>query len=274
MARNYSCGQFLVLCGACVSPGTLIWEPGLSDFFASIDGETCWAWSPTDCSGQQNGCGGGSSFSWSSSKTSVASVYGSSTSSSVNMMGNSPGTFNGNGTVCSAQCCSGGGEPGTVITLSQSPATLSMSSGDTNQSISVTIQPSTAVLNVAFSTGLSSNPNSSSQATFSVAGKNGVSGTQSYPISVSGVSSPSGIFNALGCASGVCANQGTVVTVPPQVLIQVLYGEAHAQAAIGDSVSEPAIGTSIKNRFGKSQFPGGDNRNLPGGDHIFPICRD
>jgi len=54
----------------------------------------------------------------------------------------------------------------------------------------------------------------------------------------------------------VCASQGTTVSIPPQVLIQVLYGEAHAQTVIGDTVSQPAIGSSIKNRFGRSEFGG------------------
>jgi len=40
-------------------------------------------------------------------------------------------------------------------------------------------------------------------------------------------------------------------------LIQVLYGEGHGQAAAGDTVSEPAVGSSIKDRFGHSEFPGG-----------------
>jgi hypothetical protein len=43
MARNYSCGQFIVLCGTCFSPGTMIWESGLDDFFGSVSGQTCYA---------------------------------------------------------------------------------------------------------------------------------------------------------------------------------------------------------------------------------------
>jgi len=52
----------------------------------------------------------------------------------------------------------------------------------------------------------------------------------------------------------------TQIVVPPQILIQVLYGEANGQAQIGDNVSEPAIGVTIQNRFGDSTyFPGSTN---------------
>lgn len=47
--------------------------------------------------------------------------------------------------------------------------------------------------------------------------------------------------------------------MPPLDLIQVLYGEASGQARNGDTVSEPAVGSAIKNRFGNSAFPGGSS---------------
>ncbi len=145
--------------------------------------------------------------------------------------------------------------PVTVLSITQTPETLNMSSGDTNQSISVTISGGTGDL--VFSTGLTSNPNSGSVASVSVAGESNATGTAPHAITVSGTGSPSGIFGSTACVSGVCAQQGTTIIIPPQVLIQVLYGEAHGQAVSGDSVSEPAIGSSMKNRFGNSLFPGG-----------------
>jgi hypothetical protein len=146
-------------------------------------------------------------------------------------------------------------DPVTVFSITQTPETLNMSSGDTNQSISVTISGGTGDL--VFSTGLTSNPNSGSVASVSVAGESNATGTAPHAITVSGTGSPSGIFGSTACVSGVCAQQGTTINIPPQVLIQVLYGEAHGQAVSGDSVSEPAIGSSMKNRFGNSLFPGG-----------------
>lgn len=148
------------------------------------------------------------------------------------------------------------GTSGTVISLSQSPPALNMSSGDTGKYISVSISPSGAIVNLVFGTGLNANQNSSSQATFGVAGNSSASGTANYAINVSGSNSPSGIFSAVATASGASGG-GTVVTIPPQVLVQVLYGEAHGQAVSGDLVSQPAIGSAIKNRFGRSEFPGG-----------------
>ncbi len=144
-----------------------------------------------------------------------------------------------------------------VITISQSPITLNMSSGDTSKGITVSVSPATAASSVAFAYGSITNPNSSSIATFTYNKPSSFTGNDLWKISIGGTNSPSGMQNALGCAYGVCARQASTTNVPPQVLIQVLYGEAHGQAAAGDTVSEPAVGSSIKDRFGHSEFPGG-----------------
>lgn len=47
--------------------------------------------------------------------------------------------------------------------------------------------------------------------------------------------------------------------MPPLALAQELYGEAHGQAAAGDSVSELAVGAAIRNRFGDSVYFNGFN---------------
>jgi hypothetical protein len=49
--------------------------------------------------------------------------------------------------------------------------------------------------------------------------------------------------------SGRSSSNSTQVVVPPQILLQMLYGEAHGQAAIGDSVSQLAAGVTARNRF-------------------------
>ena len=42
--------------------------------------------------------------------------------------------------------------------------------------------------------------------------------------------------------------------VPPQILIQMLYGEAHGQAVIGDTTSQLAIGVAAYNRFAQPAY--------------------
>jgi hypothetical protein len=146
-----------------------------------------------------------------------------------------------------------------VITISQSPITLNMSSGDTGKGVTVSASPASVASSVVFAQGGTTNLNSSNTATFTFNKPSTFTGNDLWKISIGGTNSPSGIQNAQACTYGVCAAQVTTTNVPPQVLIQVLYGEGHGQAAAGDTVSEPAIGSSIKDRFGRSEFPGGSS---------------
>jgi len=150
------------------------------------------------------------------------------------------------------------------IQVTQSPSTIFVSTGDTTDVVTVSISPG-GTYSVSFLSSLQSNPNSNATAQLTGHGSSNGGGTQNYAVTASGAgSSPSGIFSLLACASGKCASQGSTVVVPPQVLIQDLYGEAHGQAAAGDGISEPAIGSAIRNRFGKSEFPGGSDATYQG----------
>jgi hypothetical protein len=145
-------------------------------------------------------------------------------------------------------------------TVSQAPPTMSVSSGD-SKSISVTIAGPAG--NLSFTTSLQSNPNSSMIASVSVAGNSNASGTANYPISVNGLTScptncPSGIFQSKACVGLACANPATIITIPPQNLIQMLYAEAHGQIAQGDA-SQASIGTCARNRINNVDFPGSTN---------------
>ena len=160
--------------------------------------------------------------------------------------------------ICPAKQFSPGGG-GNTITISQSPANLNLSSGDTNKGITVSVSPSTVASSVVFAVGSVTNHNSATAATFTYNQPGTFTGNDLWKLSIGGTNSPSGDQSAQACVSGACASQLTTTNVPPQVLIQVLYGEAHGQAASGDSVSEPAIGSSIKDRFGRSEFPGGSS---------------
>jgi hypothetical protein len=65
-----------------------------------------------------------------------------------------------------------------------------------------------------------------------------------------------GIFSVTSNVGNVKSSNSTNVTVPPQVMIQMLVGEAGAQAGSSD-LSQPSIAVSARNRFGDSNFPGG-----------------
>jgi hypothetical protein len=137
--------------------------------------------------------------------------------------------------------------------VTQSPGNLNMSTGDTNRFITVSVTPSTISFSPTFSWGLVSDPNSSCDANLSFSG----SGTGSVNSTISaGQAGCSGVFNAVAYDGPYGSNSSTQIVVPPQILIQMLYGEAHAQAASGDNVSQLAVGVAAQNRFSQAGFGG------------------
>lgn len=144
--------------------------------------------------------------------------------------------------------------PTNVLQVSVSPPSIVMSSGDTSVALNVSVTPSSAASLEAVSFGTLSNPNSASQASLSFTKPANLTGNDAWKIGASGNNSPSTISNASACASTACSSSSSAISIPPQVLIQVLYGEAHGQAVSGDSVSEPAIAGSIKDRLNNSGF--------------------
>ena len=178
----------------------------------------------------------------------------------VNSFGNTvPGYFNaGTGTLTLASASP-------TFTLS-SPSQISipgapnnaqmipMSTGDSPQ-ITTTASIGSYPVDVIYSSPLETNPHSTCNASVSAPEARGT-GSASSHISAS-PSGCSGIFGVYG-NDGATTTQNVIdVVVPPQALIQVLYGEAHGQAVTGDAVSEPAIGSTIRNRFGDTvYFPG------------------
>ena len=131
---------------------------------------------------------------------------------------------------------------------------IPMSTGDRPQ-ITTTASLPSSPLDVIYSTGLQSNPYSTCAVSLSVPEATGTgSATSNISASPAGCS---GIFGVYGSLSGTTTQNAIEVVIPPQSLIQVLYGEAHGQAVTGDAVSELAIGATIRNRFGDSvYFPG------------------
>ena len=132
---------------------------------------------------------------------------------------------------------------------------IPMSTGDTNAQIKTTSSVGSYPVNVTYSAPLEGNPHSSCAASLSIPNGAGTgSATSTISASPTGCS---GIFGVYGNVGGTTTQNAIDVVLPPQVLIQVLYGEAHGQAVTGDSVSEPAIGATIRNRLGDTvYFPG------------------
>ena len=152
--------------------------------------------------------------------------------------------------------------PPPSITVSQSPSTLNLSTGDTNTTITTTVTPSAYSFSPVFAWGLQGNPPTSTPPPCAVSpGFSANGGTGSVNTTVTAAPAGcSGIFNAQAAVGAQTSGVFTQIVVPPQILIQVLYGEANGQAQIGDNVSEPAIGVTIQNRFGDSTyFPGSTN---------------
>src|SRR5712692_2700003 len=184
VANATCCGQ----CTNCCGPSSFTITPG--NFVMAVGQQMTCTCTETDCTGAQFTVSG----TWSSSNTSVMTVA----STTGMVTGVSPGTANISvdlgimqmGSGCIPNGCPTGhpvpGTGGTALSVSQSPTTLNMSVGDTSKAITVTITPSAAVVNLAFSQGLQSNPNSSSTATVNVPGNTSASGTVTSTISASG----------------------------------------------------------------------------------------
>jgi len=131
------------------------------------------------------------------------------------------------------------------FSIGQTPRLL-----DQDAVITSTVSPSIAFSPV-YSSGLLSNPHSSCQATLSFSSGSGT-GSVDTTVTASnpaGLQSCSGLFYAIATYNGAVSPGGTLVRVPPQVLVQMLYGESHGQGAIGDHVSQMAVGEVVKNRF-------------------------
>lgn len=118
LARNFSCGYNIVLCGAALYTSVI----GLPLNFdstplnlGSIYGLTCTAYDPNACSGQSYGSGGGGySYSWNSSNPSITPISGSTTSSSVTLHGHALGQGGAYGFISNGHCEPSGSGTGTV----------------------------------------------------------------------------------------------------------------------------------------------------------------
>jgi hypothetical protein len=148
-----------------------------------------------------------------------------------------------------------------LTSVNQSPEILYLSTGDT-RSIVTSVTPANTAFSVAYEQIPAGNPHGSCMVGIQTEPASGV-GSASSPVHKR-ADSPwhcSGIYYVRGTAQNSSSTRqssnDTIVVVPPQQLIQVLYGESHGQVAIGDYVSQLAVGSVIRNRFGDPDHFGG-----------------
>jgi hypothetical protein len=151
-------------------------------------------------------------------------------------------------------------QPPVLASISMSPAGFYLSTGE-SRNITTSVTPSSASFNVSYQTVFYSNLHGSCAAGLEVNSVNGT-GSVSSPAHKPSANSAecSGIYwvnaTAQNSSSSIQSSQIQVV-IPPQKLIQVVYGESHGQIGIGDYTSQIAIGTVIRNRFGDPAHFGG-----------------
>ncbi|MGA2602141.1 MAG: hypothetical protein ABSH09_34680, partial [Bryobacteraceae bacterium] len=154
VARNFSCGYNLVLCGAYLQTSSISFADGTASSPLSLGPVVpmiCTAFSPTACTGQSYSQGGsGYTYNWQSNNTSIATVYGSTTSSTATFYGQGVGTGSATGFVMSGYCNSGGGGTPSVAKLVCSPASVTRGG---SVSCSVTGAPANTTISWSFSGG-------------------------------------------------------------------------------------------------------------------------
>src|SRR5271165_4419716 len=189
-ARNFSCGYNFVLCGAYLDTAAITFADGTSSsplYLGAVEPMICTAWNPNACSGQSYSDGGsGYNYYWESNVPSVATVYGSSTSSTATFWGVSPGTGGATGFVESAYCdMGGGGTPSVTPTVTISgPLGVPVGGSDV---YSVTVSPASNTSSITLSL---STTQGSGSAQFSN-GSTSMTITTSQNVSVTGVSASS-----------------------------------------------------------------------------------
>ena len=142
------------------------------------------------------------------------------------------------------------------FSLSIQAPLIYVSTGDTNDTIGVSANPANVPYTPTFSLIGTGNINSTCTSSLAYPAKPPTTGEGTLYVQVTasgGSNSCSGVFNLEAAAYGAHSTESQVV-VPPQILIQMLYGEAHAQAIVGDTTSQLAIGVAVQNRFSQPSY--------------------
>jgi hypothetical protein len=128
--------------------------------------------------------------------------------------------------------------------------------GDTTDCVTITVTPAAALTPAFPPFALSSSPNNNTTNCYASLSFSSASGQGSVSSTVT--ASPAacgGIFTGYALAGPNGNSSNTIqVAVPPEVLVQMIWGETNGQGAIGDNVSEQAVGVAARNRFSQPQF--------------------
>lgn len=105
LARNFSCGSNIVLCGSYLGTSTATFPVGGTGSLGPIYGNECTAYSPTACSGQSycTGCAGGT-YNWTSLNNEIAPISGPFNGSGAAFYGQAGGSAIGQGQIYSSSC--------------------------------------------------------------------------------------------------------------------------------------------------------------------------
>ena len=126
VARNFSCGNYIILCAARLDISSITFPFGTDSsplYLGAVVAGTCLTNDYASCSGQSNGWGGsGYTYLWTSNDTSIATVSGSSTVANATFFGAGVGTGSATGRISSHYCSGeGSGTPNVArLTCSQS----------------------------------------------------------------------------------------------------------------------------------------------------------
>lgn len=123
LARNFSCGSNIVLCGAGLYDSFAGLVLGFDGFLGAVYGNFCTAYDPNACSGQQYGTGGGSSYLWRPSNSGISPVSGANNNSSATFYGNSVGSAYGMGAIYTSTCGASSSGDTSVTSFTQSQHT-------------------------------------------------------------------------------------------------------------------------------------------------------
>jgi len=148
MARNFSCGNFTVVCGLYfyLNNDGLLPVGDVAELWYAVP-EFCSAWSPGQCSGGSPLGGGSASYSWTIGASSVvtANTIADLSSPSPGVLGVGPGTGGGSVQVEAGGCSSYGYGGGTVCGYSISPPSIqaqSCSGTQNTQTMTAELAPS------------------------------------------------------------------------------------------------------------------------------------
>ena len=215
LARNFSCGNYVVACGAVVTGPSCIANDGQVCLLGPAEAQMCNSYSPTQCSGTSDGTASGDSFSWSSGNPAIATVSGSSTSSSASFFGVYPGATYGLVSVTVGSCSGSTTGPIAVdptITMSCSPTHLATGStapsATTKGACTTSVRPSGGSFAWKVNTGtVALSPNGSS-ASYTSASKSATYGDTVISVTYS-------VNSELGLASSstITVHQPTALTV-------------------------------------------------------------